>query len=36
MNERPAHEAVHELMETYAPYRSLATCHLWASLKDAA
>jgi AraC family transcriptional regulator, regulatory protein of adaptative response / DNA-3-methyladenine glycosylase II len=36
MNERPAHEAVHEMMEPYAPYRSLATCHLWASLKDAA
>jgi AraC family transcriptional regulator of adaptative response / DNA-3-methyladenine glycosylase II len=36
MNERPAHEAVHELMEDYAPHRSIATCHLWASLKDAA
>jgi AraC family transcriptional regulator, regulatory protein of adaptative response / DNA-3-methyladenine glycosylase II len=36
LDERPAHEAVHELMESYAPYRSLATCHLWASLKDAA
>jgi AraC family transcriptional regulator of adaptative response / DNA-3-methyladenine glycosylase II len=36
MNERPSHEAVHELMEDYAPHRSIATCHLWASLKDAA
>ena len=36
MEERPDHDAVHELMEDYAPYRSIATCHLWASLKDAA
>jgi AraC family transcriptional regulator of adaptative response / DNA-3-methyladenine glycosylase II len=36
MDDRPDHEAVHELMEDYAPYRSIATCHLWASLKDAA
>ncbi len=36
MNERPDHDAVHKLMQAFAPYRSLATCHLWASLKDAA
>jgi len=36
MDERPSHERVHALMEDYSPYRSLATCHLWASLKDAA
>ncbi len=36
MEERPGHDEVHELMEDYAPHRSLATCHLWASLKDAA
>jgi AraC family transcriptional regulator of adaptative response / DNA-3-methyladenine glycosylase II len=36
LDERPAHESVHGLMAAYAPHRSLATCHLWASLKDAA
>ncbi len=36
MDERPAHDAVDKLMAAYAPHRSLATCHLWASLKDAA
>ena len=36
LNERPDHERVDRLMADYAPYRSLATCHLWASLKDAA
>ncbi len=36
LDERPGHERVQELMAGYAPYRSLATCHLWASLKDAA
>jgi AraC family transcriptional regulator of adaptative response / DNA-3-methyladenine glycosylase II len=36
MEERPGHDEVHELMEDYAPHRSVATCHLWASLKDAA
>jgi AraC family transcriptional regulator, regulatory protein of adaptative response / DNA-3-methyladenine glycosylase II len=36
MEERPGHDRVHEMMEDYAPYRSLATGHLWASLKDAA
>jgi AraC family transcriptional regulator of adaptative response / DNA-3-methyladenine glycosylase II len=36
LEERPDHDNVHELMEDYAPYRSIATCHLWASLKDAA
>jgi AraC family transcriptional regulator of adaptative response / DNA-3-methyladenine glycosylase II len=34
--ERPAHEEVDRMMKTFAPNRSLATCHLWASLKDAA
>ncbi|MBI3677638.1 MAG: DNA-3-methyladenine glycosylase 2 family protein [Proteobacteria bacterium] len=33
-DERPAHEEVHELMMPFAPNRSLATVHLWASLKD--
>lgn len=32
--ERPAHEEVHELMKSFAPNRSLATMHLWNSLKD--
>ncbi len=36
LDERPSHERVQELMAGYAPHRSLATCHLWASLKDAA
>jgi AraC family transcriptional regulator of adaptative response / DNA-3-methyladenine glycosylase II len=36
MEERPGHDRVHELMQDYVPHRSLATCHLWASLKDAA
>jgi AraC family transcriptional regulator of adaptative response / DNA-3-methyladenine glycosylase II len=35
-DERPAHEEVNKLMKDFAPHRSLATCHLWASLKDAA
>ncbi|HEV2562783.1 MAG TPA: Ada metal-binding domain-containing protein [Rhizomicrobium sp.] len=34
--DRPEHEEVHEMMKAFAPHRSLATCHLWASLKDAA
>lgn len=34
--ERPAHDEVDRLMKAFAPNRSLATCHLWASLKDAA
>jgi AraC family transcriptional regulator of adaptative response / DNA-3-methyladenine glycosylase II len=36
LDERPDHEAVHAMMQRFAPHRSLATCHLWASLKDAA
>jgi AraC family transcriptional regulator of adaptative response / DNA-3-methyladenine glycosylase II len=36
MDERPAHEDMDKLMKAFAPHRSLATCHLWASLKDAA
>jgi AraC family transcriptional regulator, regulatory protein of adaptative response / DNA-3-methyladenine glycosylase II len=35
-DERPDHARVHEMMSAYAPHRSLATIHLWASLKDAA
>ncbi|HXM00079.1 MAG TPA: Ada metal-binding domain-containing protein [Rhizomicrobium sp.] len=34
--ERPANGQVHAMMQDFAPHRSLATCHLWASLKDAA
>ncbi|MDE2072646.1 MAG: DNA-3-methyladenine glycosylase 2 family protein [Alphaproteobacteria bacterium] len=34
--DRPAHEEVDAMMKRYSPNRSLATCHLWASLKDAA
>jgi AraC family transcriptional regulator of adaptative response / DNA-3-methyladenine glycosylase II len=33
---RPTHKEVEVLMLPFAPYRSLATIHLWASLKDAA
>ena len=36
LEDRPGPDAVHALMQTFAPHRSLATCHLWASLKDAA
>ena len=35
-DERPGPKEVEELMLPFAPYRSLATIHLWASLKDAA
>jgi AraC family transcriptional regulator, regulatory protein of adaptative response / DNA-3-methyladenine glycosylase II len=34
--ERPRPEQVEELMRQFAPHRSLATFHLWASLRDAA
>jgi AraC family transcriptional regulator of adaptative response / DNA-3-methyladenine glycosylase II len=34
--ERPAHDEVHTMMQAFAPHRSLATMHLWTSLKDAA
>jgi len=34
--DRPDHDEVHEMMKPFAPYRSLATMHLWNSLKDAA
>lgn len=34
--ERPAHEEVAKLMQAFAPHRSLATMHLWTSLKAAA
>lgn len=36
LEERPDHAQVDALMADYAPHRSLATCHLWASLKEAA
>jgi AraC family transcriptional regulator of adaptative response / DNA-3-methyladenine glycosylase II len=35
-SERPGHEDVNTMMAAFAPHRSLATGHLWASLKDAA
>jgi AraC family transcriptional regulator of adaptative response / DNA-3-methyladenine glycosylase II len=31
--ERPKEREVHEMMSRFAPYRSLATYHVWASLK---
>jgi AraC family transcriptional regulator of adaptative response / DNA-3-methyladenine glycosylase II len=34
--ERPDAKQSEELMRDYAPHRTLATAHLWASLKDAA
>jgi AraC family transcriptional regulator of adaptative response / DNA-3-methyladenine glycosylase II len=34
--ERPDHDEVHKMMLDFAPHRSLATMHLWTSLKDAA
>src|SRR5580692_6899672 len=34
--ERPGHDEVHRMMQTFSPHRSLATAHFWASLKDAA
>ena len=34
--ERPRADEVERLMHAYAPHRSLATFHLWTSLKDAA
>ncbi|HEX5045708.1 MAG TPA: Ada metal-binding domain-containing protein [Gammaproteobacteria bacterium] len=33
---RPAPDEVERLMQPFAPHRSLATFHLWASLRDAA
>jgi 3-methyladenine DNA glycosylase/8-oxoguanine DNA glycosylase len=35
-DERPDAAEVERLMQPWAPHRSLATCHLWASLKEAA
>ena len=35
-DDRPRPEQVEDLMRPFAPHRSLATFHLWASLKDAA
>jgi 3-methyladenine DNA glycosylase/8-oxoguanine DNA glycosylase len=34
--DRPGPDQVEELMRPYAPHRSLATFHLWASLRDTA
>jgi AraC family transcriptional regulator of adaptative response / DNA-3-methyladenine glycosylase II len=34
--ERPDHDEVHKMMLDFAPHRSLATMHLWTSLKAAA
>jgi AraC family transcriptional regulator of adaptative response / DNA-3-methyladenine glycosylase II len=34
--ERPDAAEVERLMQPFAPHRSLATCHLWASLREAA
>jgi AraC family transcriptional regulator of adaptative response / DNA-3-methyladenine glycosylase II len=36
LDARPATEQVETLMQDFAPHRSLATCHLWASYRDAA
>jgi AraC family transcriptional regulator, regulatory protein of adaptative response / DNA-3-methyladenine glycosylase II len=36
LNGRPDAEHVEILMQDFAPHRSLATCHLWASYRDAA
>jgi 3-methyladenine DNA glycosylase/8-oxoguanine DNA glycosylase len=36
LNERPNADEVDTLMQDFAPQRSLATCHLWASYRDAA
>lgn len=32
LGKRPGEAEIRELMATYAPWRSLATCHVWASL----
>lgn len=34
LDQRPGPEQTQELMAPYAPFRSLATFHLWASLRD--
>jgi AraC family transcriptional regulator, regulatory protein of adaptative response / DNA-3-methyladenine glycosylase II len=34
LDHRPGPAETRELMETFAPHRSLATCHLWTSLGD--
>jgi len=36
LDQRPDAEQVETLMQDFAPHRSLATCHLWASYRDAA
>lgn len=36
LGERPDADAAEVLMQDFAPHRSLATCHLWASYRDAA
>jgi 3-methyladenine DNA glycosylase/8-oxoguanine DNA glycosylase len=35
-DERPSHEDVARLMAEFSPHRSLATTHLWASLRETA
>ena len=35
-DECPDHDEVHKMMLDFAPHRSLATMHLWTSLKAAA
>jgi AraC family transcriptional regulator of adaptative response / DNA-3-methyladenine glycosylase II len=32
--DRPDEPRIKEMMQHFAPYRSLATCHVWASLKE--
>jgi len=36
LEERPNSEEAERLMQTFSPHRSLATTHLWASLREAA
>ncbi|HTQ12872.1 MAG TPA: Ada metal-binding domain-containing protein [Rhizomicrobium sp.] len=36
LDERPDQDATQKLMLPFSPHRSLATCHLWASYRDAA
>ena len=35
LTKRPDAQETEKLMARFAPYRSLATCHMWLSLKDA-
>jgi 3-methyladenine DNA glycosylase/8-oxoguanine DNA glycosylase len=36
LDARPSPDAVEALLAPFSPHRSLATCHLWASLQDRA